>query len=53
MTERFVAAYRRAGGAVELEVFHGVGHSFANFPGEAADRCIARMAAFIARRLRG
>jgi acetyl esterase/lipase len=53
MTERFVAAYRRAGGAVELEVFRGVGHSFANFPGEAADRCIARMAAFIARRLRG
>ena len=51
MTERFVAAYRKAGGDVELEVFPGVGHAFANFPGEAADRCIARMRNFIARRL--
>ena len=51
MTERFVAAYRRAGGEAELEVFPGVGHSFANFPGEAADRCIERMRAFICRRL--
>ncbi|TMA67401.1 MAG: alpha/beta hydrolase [Deltaproteobacteria bacterium] len=52
MTERFVAAYRRAGGEAELEVFPGVGHSFANFPGEAADRCIARMRSFIRRRLK-
>jgi acetyl esterase/lipase len=51
MTERFVEAYRRAGGAVELEVFPGVGHSFANFPGEAADQCIMQMHAFIARQL--
>jgi len=52
MTEGFVAAYRRAGGEVELEVFPGVGHSFANFPGEAADRCITRMRSFIRRRLK-
>ena len=51
MSERFSAAYRRAGGAAELEVFPGVGHAFANFPGEAADRCIARMRAFVARRV--
>jgi len=51
MTERFVAAYRKAGGEVELEVFAGVGHGFANFPGAPADRCIAQMRAFIARRL--
>ena len=51
MTERFVAAYRKAGGAADLEVFPGVGHSFANFPGEAADRCIARMREFVARQL--
>jgi acetyl esterase/lipase len=51
MTERFVAAYRRAGGSAELEVFPGVGHAFANFPGEAADRCIGRMARFIGDRL--
>jgi acetyl esterase/lipase len=51
MSEAFVAAYRRAGGEAELEVFPGVGHAFANVPGEAADRCIARMRAFIARRV--
>jgi dipeptidyl aminopeptidase/acylaminoacyl peptidase len=51
MTERFVAAYRRAGGAAELEVFPGVGHSFANFPGDAADACIERMREFVARQL--
>ena len=51
MTRRFVAAYRAAGGIAELELFHGVGHSFANFPGEAADSCIARMRSFIARQL--
>ena len=51
MTERFVRAYRAAGGVVELEVFPGLGHAFANFPGEAADRGIARMRDFVARRL--
>ena len=51
MTERFVTAYRRAGGRAELEIFAGVGHGFANFPGEAADGCIARMRDFIARQL--
>jgi acetyl esterase/lipase len=43
MSEALVDAYRAAGGEAELVVFAGVGHSFANFPGEAADRCIARM----------
>jgi len=51
MSEDLVAAYRAAGGAATLEVFAGVGHSFANFPGEDADRCIERMRAFIAERL--
>jgi acetyl esterase/lipase len=51
MTEAFVAAYRRAGGQAELEVFPGVGHAFANLPGAAADHGIARMRAFIARRV--
>jgi acetyl esterase/lipase len=51
MTEHLVATYRRAGGTAELEVFEGVGHAFANFPGEAADRCVARMQDFIARQL--
>jgi acetyl esterase/lipase len=47
MSERFVAAYRRAGGKAELELFPGVGHGFANFGGGAADACIARMCGFI------
>lgn len=51
MSARFVAAYRRAGGTAELEVFPGVGHSFANFGGDAADGCIVRMRDVIARRL--
>ncbi|HJQ85451.1 MAG TPA: alpha/beta hydrolase [Candidatus Binatia bacterium] len=51
MTERFVAAYRAAGGAVELEVFPALGHGFANFPGAAADGCIRSMWSFISRRL--
>jgi dipeptidyl aminopeptidase/acylaminoacyl peptidase len=53
MTERFVAAYRRAGGPVELEVFPDARHGFGNFASDAADRCIARMRAFIARQLAG
>jgi acetyl esterase/lipase len=48
MTEDLVAAYRAAGGQATLEVFAGVGHAFANFPGPAADRCIERMRRFCA-----
>jgi acetyl esterase/lipase len=51
MSEALADAYRRAGGHVELEVFRGVGHGFANLPGPAADACIARMKDFVARRL--
>jgi len=51
MSERFAAAYRHAGGTAELAVFPDVGHSFANFPGDAADECVVRMCAFIAQRL--
>jgi acetyl esterase/lipase len=51
MTQDWVAKYRARGGEVELEVFAGVGHSFANFPGPAADRCIAGMRDFVARQL--
>jgi len=49
MSEDLVAAYREAGGSAELEVFGGVGHAFANFPGPAAARCIERMRNFVAR----
>lgn len=49
MTEELVDAYRAAGGEAELEVFRGVGHSFANYPGEASERCVERMRSFVAR----
>lgn len=49
MSEDLVAAYRGAGGEAELEIFPGVGHSFANYPGEASERCVERMRAFVAR----
>ena len=51
MTERLVAAYRHAGGEAELEVFAGVGHGFANFPGADADRGVARMRDWLGRAL--
>jgi acetyl esterase/lipase len=51
MSRHLVETYRRAGGAAELEVVPGVGHAFANVPGEAADAGIARMKDFIARQL--
>ena len=51
MTQDWVAKYRARGGEVELEVFAGRGHSFANFPGLAADRCIERMRDLFARQL--
>ncbi|HEY0301289.1 MAG TPA: alpha/beta hydrolase, partial [Rhizomicrobium sp.] len=51
MTEALVETYRRAGGAVELALFAGVGHSFANFPGPDADRCFAAMKTFITAQL--
>jgi acetyl esterase/lipase len=49
MSEELVAACRAAGGAAELEVFAGVGHAFANYPGEAAERCVERMRSVVAR----
>ncbi len=51
MTERFAAAYRAAGGSVEVALFPGLGHGFANFGGDDADWCIEQMGAFLAARL--
>jgi acetyl esterase len=48
---RFVEAYRRAGGAVELELFPGMPHGFAGKPGAESDRAHALMKAFVARQL--
>ncbi|HLH22347.1 MAG TPA: alpha/beta hydrolase [Chloroflexota bacterium] len=51
MTERFLAAYRAAGGAIELERFPGMGHGFGDPPGANLERALELMKAFIARQL--
>lgn len=51
IVERFVKSYRAAGGQCALELFEGQPHSFGNQPGEAAERAIARIKAFIAEQL--
>ena len=49
VTERFVAAYREAGGDIELEMFPDMPHLFGNTPGPESDRAIALMKKFAAR----
>ena len=48
---KFEAAYRAAGGHVELEWFPGMPHLFGNTPGPESDRAIELMKGFIARQL--
>ena len=52
MTERLVAAYRKAGGSIELEQFPDAPHGFGNQPGPDAERLLGLMKAFVARQLR-
>jgi acetyl esterase/lipase len=49
VTEQFVAAYREAGGDIELELFPDMPHLFGNTPGPESDRAIALMKKFAAR----
>ena len=51
VTEQFVAAYREAGGDIELELFSDMPHLFANTPGRESDRAILLMKKFAAKRL--
>ena len=51
VTEQFVAAYREAGGDIELELFPDMPHLFANTPGRESDRAILLMKKFAAKRL--
>lgn len=51
IAERFAAAYRAAGGQVELEWFPNMPHGFANRPGPQATRAHELIKAFIARQL--
>ena len=48
---KFEAAYRAAGGHVELELFEGMPHRFGNMPGAESERAIELMKGFIARQL--
>ena len=50
--ERFAAAYRQAGGEIELEMFPGCDHRWIVNPGPETDRAIEVIKAFIARQLR-
>lgn len=49
--ERFVEAYRGAGGSVELEIFPGLPHAFGRTPSPGTDRAIDLIKAFVARQL--
>lgn len=49
VTKQFVAAYREAGGNIELELFPGMPHLFGNTPGPESDRAVALMKKFLAR----
>jgi acetyl esterase len=51
MAEEFAAAYRAAGGALELEVFRDAPHFFGLHGGPDADRAVRLMKTFIARKL--
>jgi len=50
--ERFVAAYRKAGGKIDYEVYPGCEHRWIIKPGPQTDRAIDMIKAFIARQLR-
>jgi acetyl esterase len=53
VSQRFVEAYRAAGGTVELELFPDMPHGFARNPGAASDRALELMKAFVAHQLTG
>lgn len=49
--ERFVEAYRKAGGVIELEIFPGCDHRWIIQPGPQTDRAIDMIKDYIARQL--
>jgi len=53
MQEEFAAAYRKAGGSIDFELFPDQPHYFANTPGPAADRALGLVKAFVAQQLAG
>ena len=51
--ERFVPAYRAAGGTIDLKLFPDMPHGFGNKPGAETDSAMDLMKAFIARQVEG
>ncbi|MBA5639616.1 alpha/beta hydrolase [Duganella sp. LX20W] len=51
--QRFAAAYRAAGGQMQLELLPGAPHNFVNTAGEHLDAALAMMEVFIRQRLHG
>jgi acetyl esterase/lipase len=49
--EKFVDSYRRAGGAIDLEIFPGCEHRWIIHPGPQTDRAIEVIKRFIARQI--
>ena len=49
VTEQFVAAYRQAGGTIELEMFPDMPHGFGYTASPDTDRAVALMKKFVAR----
>ena len=49
VTEQFVAAYREAGGIIELEMFPDMGHGFGYTTGPETGRAVMLMKQFVAR----
>ena len=50
--EKFVAAYRKAGGQIDYELFLGCEHRWVINPGPQTDRAIEMIKAFVAKQLR-
>jgi acetyl esterase len=52
LQEKFAAAYKAAGGAIQLQIFEGCEHEWVAKPGPQTDRAREMVKAFIARQLR-
>ena len=50
--QKFVDTYRKAGGAIDFEIFAGAEHRWVIKPSQNTDRAIEMIKAFIARQLR-
>ena len=49
---KFIAAYRKAGGEIDYQLFLGCEHRWVINPGPQTDRAIEMIKAFVAKQLR-